>query len=655
MDINIRTSMDNSFNSTEKLLKAIQFHQREHRLTLLEKRQLFRNIQLLEDRILGLTEQMLDLKDKYDKLLRSKALCKIESDQIRRKYVELRSLIFPNLSLEKVATHELMKAEKESPVLNATRQIVHISSKPITSVACHPVKELACCVGMDGKVSFIQPDKAAFSTAFCMPKIQFTAVSFSPDVDILAISSLSGHIMIGQLKESKELIETPQVDIVERYQLHRSTILSLAWHCAGDCLATGSLDGYVRTFALERPRAFDSFRGHRGGVNSVHFLPNSHLFLSASSDRRVILWDARSKRKERQFEHEAPVIGTAYSKDGTNFVSCDASGAVLQWDSRNAKKFVKLADEMAFGHGRNCVLYSPDENYLLTGNTDGTMSIINILDKEILNIQIHRAPITSFAFCQRGDQVMTSKGDIMKVGYMREIYLKNQAKNLDAHVTKKAKSTSFREENEFEEPGVAGNKAVSGDNEVPIIRYFWERKSFDWDADEDDDVECEVEENSDETSSEEDDLDKSGVAGNKAVSGDNEVPIIRYFWERKSFDWDADEDDDVECEVEENSDETSSEEDDLDKSGVAGNEADSGGSEVDGSSSDWDENASDSDADGEDAGFECDEEETDAVTFSEEDEFDEHDVSWNEPDVSSNPTTTYVDDDVGGRDDDDDE
>ncbi|VDN98020.1 unnamed protein product [Rodentolepis nana] len=291
------------------------------------------------------------------------------------------------------------------------------------SIACHPVKEIACSACMGGKVSLIQPDKATFSTVFFMPKLQLSAVSFSPDIDTLAISSLSGHIMVGQLKESNEVSETPQVDIVGRYQLHKSAILSLAWHCAGDCLASGSLDGYVRTFALERPGAFDTFRGHRGGVNCVRFLPNSHLFLSASSDKRIILWDARSKKKVRQFKHEAPVIGTALSKDGSNFVSCDASGVVSQWDSRNARQFVKLTGEIAFGHGRNCLLYSPDENFLLTGNTDGTVSIINIVNKEvqnglnifvslqISNIQVHRAPITSFTFCQLGNQVMTSSND----------------------------------------------------------------------------------------------------------------------------------------------------------------------------------------------------------------------------------------------------
>lgn len=67
----------------------------------------------LEDRILGLTQQTVDLKNKYDNLLRSKALCETERNQLRRKYQELRLLLVPTLSMERLATpvdDELIKA-----------------------------------------------------------------------------------------------------------------------------------------------------------------------------------------------------------------------------------------------------------------------------------------------------------------------------------------------------------------------------------------------------------------------------------------------------------------------------------------------------------------------------------------------------------------
>ncbi|KAM7538222.1 hypothetical protein Aperf_G00000070836 [Anoplocephala perfoliata] len=253
-------------------------------------------------------------------------------------------------------------------------------------VASNSVKEVVCCVDKSGNVSLIQPDQGTFSTALSMPRMQFSSVAFSSDADTLAVSSLAGHILILKLGYTGETGEILQLDIAERYRLHRGAILSLDWHCAGDCLAAGSLDGIVRTFALEKPQSVDVYNAHRGGVNCVRFLPNGHLLLSASSDKRIILWDVRSKRKEQQFEHhEAPVMGVAFSQDDSGFVSCDASGVVLQWDSRKVHhQAVQLSNEMAFGHGRNCLLYSTDENYLLTGNTDGTLGVIKISDAEFI-------------------------------------------------------------------------------------------------------------------------------------------------------------------------------------------------------------------------------------------------------------------------------
>lgn len=76
-------------------------------------------------------------------------------------------------------------------------------------------------------------------------------------------------------------------------------------------------------------------------------------------------------------------MGVTFSQDESSFVSCDASGVVLQWDSRNAHQVAQLSSEMAFGHGRNCILYSADGNHLLTGNTDGTLGVIKVKTAEV--------------------------------------------------------------------------------------------------------------------------------------------------------------------------------------------------------------------------------------------------------------------------------
>lgn len=55
----------------------------------------------LEDRVLGLTQQLTDLQKRNDELLRSRALCKVERERILRRYQELHRVGFPTMRIEK--------------------------------------------------------------------------------------------------------------------------------------------------------------------------------------------------------------------------------------------------------------------------------------------------------------------------------------------------------------------------------------------------------------------------------------------------------------------------------------------------------------------------------------------------------------------------
>ncbi|VDM23216.1 unnamed protein product [Hydatigera taeniaeformis] len=252
------------------------------------------------------------------------------------------------------------------------------------SAACHITGRIACCAGKNGDISFINMDSATVKTAFSMPRLKLTAVAFSSDGNRLAISSYSGHILMGTLIQTEDNEKPSQFDLRDRQRLQRGSVLCVDWHFAGECIAAGGLDGFVCTFAPVKSLAVDVLRGHRGGVNCVQFLPNGHVLLSASSDRRVLLWDVRSGIRERRFEsHGAPVMGVTFLDDDLTFASCDSSGVVLKWDLRNGSREVQLADEMSYGHGRNCICYSPERNCLLTGNTDGSVTFVNLITNKV--------------------------------------------------------------------------------------------------------------------------------------------------------------------------------------------------------------------------------------------------------------------------------
>ena len=91
---------------------------------------------------------------------------------------------------------------------------------------------------------------------------------------------------------------------------------------------------------------------------------------------------------ERRFaHHKAPVTGANLSEDGTKFVSCDSEGVILLCDLRNGEPVAQLTGEMAYGHGRSCVRYSHGEKCLVAGNTDGSLTIIDLATNEVIFVK----------------------------------------------------------------------------------------------------------------------------------------------------------------------------------------------------------------------------------------------------------------------------
>ncbi|VDK22911.1 unnamed protein product [Taenia asiatica] len=273
-----------SVKSPEKLVELLKFYQREQRLTLLEKRQLFENVQLLEDRVLSLTQQLTDLRKRNDELLRSRALYKVECAKLLRQYQELHRIGFPTIRIEKAVE------PWSTDIIN--RGLILLDSD--FSAACHTTTRIACCTGKKGDISILHLDKAAVTNTLATPRLQLSAAAFSSDGSRLAISSLAGHILIGTIDQTEDNALPPQFGLTGKQRLQTGALLCLDWHCAGECIATGGLDSFVHTFEPEKSLTVEVLRGHRGGVNCVQFLPNGHLLLSASSDRRVLLWDVRT-------------------------------------------------------------------------------------------------------------------------------------------------------------------------------------------------------------------------------------------------------------------------------------------------------------------------------------------------------------------------
>ncbi|KAH9945448.1 ribosome biogenesis protein Sqt1 [Epithele typhae] len=165
----------------------------------------------------------------------------------------------------------------------------------ITSLAVNPASTLAVVGGANGGVRVISLSKGEI------------------------VGALAGHQ------------EGESVEAVQFVELAAPAPLSGAAPSAGGVVVTGATDGKACVWDLSTMRLRATLE-HGDAVTSLHRLPppKAHLIVSASADKILRTWDARTGTLVREHKgHSAPVLGAALGMGGDVVVSAGDEGVCL--------------------------------------------------------------------------------------------------------------------------------------------------------------------------------------------------------------------------------------------------------------------------------------------------------------------------------------
>lgn len=155
--------------------------------------------------------------------------------------------------------------------------------------------------------------------------------------------------------------------------------------------ASTKQDNSIKYHSLHDNTYLQYYRGHKGKVNSLEMSPTEDLFLSASSDDTVRLWDLRSPQCSGLLNIRGNSIA-AWDPSGLIFaVSLYKESSILLYDTKEFDKapFMTFVLEDKDYKGRvvrphpTCIKFSSDGNYMLVGTNSTYHYILNSFSGQI--------------------------------------------------------------------------------------------------------------------------------------------------------------------------------------------------------------------------------------------------------------------------------
>ncbi|PGH07696.1 U3 small nucleolar RNA-associated protein 13 [Blastomyces parvus] len=143
-------------------------------------------------------------------------------------------------------------------------------------------------------------------------------------------------------------------------------------------LASGSEDGKIRVWDLHKRKSIASLESHVSVVRSLSFSPSENALLSASRDKTLIMWDARTWKTRRIIPALESVEAAGFLSDESLCYTGGENGRLRIWDPNRGSEVTKDQDP---GQDQEAIIaceYSPKLPWVMTIHADQTLRLHSI-------------------------------------------------------------------------------------------------------------------------------------------------------------------------------------------------------------------------------------------------------------------------------------
>ncbi|KPI83541.1 hypothetical protein ABL78_7426 [Leptomonas seymouri] len=196
------------------------------------------------------------------------------------------------------------------------------------------------------------------------------------------------------------------------YSGHSLAVYCCAFSPKGDLFVTASRDRSVRVWNVRTGSCTVMKGGHNGFVLSCDFSPKGNRVVSSSDDRTLKLWNTSSFSKIATLKgHEDKVYCVKYNPSGEYIVSASCDHTVRVWNADTQSKLVTLK-----GHTLavfSCAFSNSDNGkYVVSGSDDRIVKIWDwAASKEVKSLVGHIGTVWSVSFSHNDKYIVSGSMD----------------------------------------------------------------------------------------------------------------------------------------------------------------------------------------------------------------------------------------------------
>ncbi|KAJ4177379.1 hypothetical protein NW755_013888, partial [Fusarium falciforme] len=191
---------------------------------------------------------------------------------------------------------------------------------------------------------------------------------------------------------------------------HNGEVRSVVFSHDSTMVASASSDKTVRIWNAKTGKCEQVLEGHSWPVSSVVFSHDSSMVASASYDKTVRIWNAKTGKCEQVLEgHSDSVNSVVFSHDSTMVASASRDKTVRIWNAKTGK-----CEQVLEGHSDdvNSAVFSPDSTMVASASRDKTVRIWNAETGNCDQVlEGHSWPVSSVVFSPDSTKVASASYD----------------------------------------------------------------------------------------------------------------------------------------------------------------------------------------------------------------------------------------------------